>query len=328
MEAFLDAHNFSDEDMEIVWGCREPVTWRNNRRFFTYIVTCCQKLNLNMVEATTEKVCGDILNKALVYGNNQMHYPVSAISGMKACGTWLIDIAFHPSKFAEEIVKAVKKQHPKAPATIPDTDIDVTSLFQRLDRSGWIANNTGGMVERALVFCFVHGGVRFAELARMTWENVTFSQDKIEFILKVKNSEALARITYHRLRNCVICPVQAINDVKQAEEAKHADKHELCTGAIWTTDALRPMNADQIGTAVATALKKMGLPEKRPYRLKHLVADHLMRSTTLHHVDVANFYRHNPASYMVERAYAQNDAGKRVALTLAGVLQASSTSPV
>jgi hypothetical protein len=52
-----------------------------------------------------------------------------------------------------------------------------------------------------------------------------------------------------------------------------------------------------------------------------------MRDTTLHHVDAANFYRHNPASYMVERSYARNDSGMRVAQELAGALQAKPDEP-
>jgi hypothetical protein len=218
-----------------------------------------------MIEAISEKDCGDILNKALVYGNTHMHYPVSAIAGMKSSGTWMIDIAFHPNKFAEEIIKAAKKQHPKAPKVIPDTEFDVTSLFQRLERNGWIVANTGLLEERALIVCFVLGGVRFAELARMTWENGEFSDGKIVVIIKIKNSQDLGVVTYRKLTGCGICPVQALKDVRQREAIKQTCPPEECAGPIWTTAASQPMSADQIGTAVSAALKKMGLPAKRPY---------------------------------------------------------------
>jgi hypothetical protein len=58
-------------------------------------------------------------------------------------------------------MKAFKKQHSKAPTIIPGVEFDVTSLFQRLERNGWIIANAALLEERALIVCFALGEVRF-----------------------------------------------------------------------------------------------------------------------------------------------------------------------
>jgi hypothetical protein len=306
---------------------------RNHGRFLTYLLDCCVAVDLDLVTCASEEKERQGLNRALEYAVKEK-VPISAIAGMRTVGNWMIDLAHNPKLLQEAILKAARKERPQAPEQDPTVDLSVTLLLGNLARDRWVLlgearfSVMGSTQTRTMVVCLVFGGLRFAELQRMLWESMTISPDKIEFVLKVKNKARLQKVVFHRLANSTICPFDALIEFRALTmQLRNITPGKALSGNLWTNTHGRALSRTQISSVIGDVLQSFGVSRNKPYRIKKLVADALVRSD-VNHVDVAHFFRHSPQTYMAEKRYTNNDRGKAASFKLDEILKASSKEAV
>ena len=303
----------------------ERETHRLTRRYLTHALLISSRHNINWLPPTSEADARlkieKVLQKCVEEGSS-----AAELNGIRAALSWVIDNAYVPAIRLRTITRAFQKNHPKTEAK-PTAPLDVTPVLRLLAQKQWAASSDPGIsnvvstLRRAVTLTFIFGGMRFAELARMRWEEAERTDRYWEFVVKTKTSTERKRCRLFHLSEMLdICPYAALDEAFALARGggKGLGGGRNVQGPVWADAQNGPWSAPLIGKQIAAVEIAAGLPGKNPYRLKHAVADAL-KKLGISDAELAKFFRHSLSSNMAQRHYLSNDRGEACSHALAGL---------